>query len=64
MRTRRQFQPMLDSMPLRIAPSAVAALSTTLVVSALHNITAKTDDTEMPETDPSTPTPPTPTSGH
>jgi hypothetical protein len=27
MRTRRHFQPMLDSMPIRIAPSAVGVLS-------------------------------------
>jgi hypothetical protein len=64
MRTRRQFQPMLDSMPLRIAPSAVAGLSTTLIISASHHITMQTDDTEMPDTGPSTPTPtPTSTSG-
>jgi hypothetical protein len=67
MRTRRHFQPMLDSMPVRIAPSAVGGLTqvlaTTLNVNASHNITMHTDDTEMPETEPSTPTPtPTPTS--
>jgi len=70
MRTRRHFQPMLDSMPVRIAPSAVGGMThvlvATLIVNAPHNTTVHADDTEMPETEPSTPIPtptPTPTPG-
>ena len=62
MRTRRHFQPMLDSMPVRIAPSAIGGLvqvvATTLVVSSPHTVTLQSDDTQMPETGPSTPVPP------
>ncbi len=70
MRTRRHFQPMLDSMPVRIAPSAVSGLTQVLAatrsVDASHNITIYSDDTAMPETEPSTPIPtpaPSPTPG-
>jgi hypothetical protein len=66
MRTRRHFQPMLDSMPVRIAPSAVGGLTlvavTPLVVPPSHTVTMHTDDTNMPETGSSTPIPPS-TSG-
>ena len=62
MRTRRHFQPMLDSMPVRIAPSAVAGLTqiavASLVVSSSNLVTMQTDDTQMPDTGPSTPIPP------
>ena len=61
MRTRRHFQPMLDSMPSRIAPSAVGGLIAPVVLAAVvthlqsPHQTCLPDDTEMPETGPSTP---------
>lgn len=63
MRSRRHFQPMLDSMPFRIAPSAVVGV-THVVVSHItlqtsHMPMMNAGDTEMPETGPSTPTTPT-----
>jgi hypothetical protein len=61
MRTRRHFQPMLDSMPARIAPSAVAGLTEVVapppIVIPSHPIIMHTDDTDMPQTGSSTPTP-------
>ena len=68
MRTRRHFQPMLDSMPIRIAPSTVGVFTpahVTTVVTSTSNSKALTmiaDDTEMPDTGPSTPINP-PTTG-
>jgi hypothetical protein len=57
MRTRRHFQPMLDSMPYRIAPSAVVIISH--VVAPTGNLqglpTMIPDDTNMPENGSSTP---------
>jgi hypothetical protein len=61
MRTRRHFQPMLDSMPSRIAPSAVGGLMAPAMVAAavtaLHapQLTCQPEDTEMPETGEPTP---------
>jgi hypothetical protein len=61
MRTRHHFQPILDSMPSRIAPSAVGALIAPVVLAAVvahlqpAHQTCAPDDTEMPETGPSTP---------
>ena len=56
MRMRRHFQPMLDSMPSRIAPSAVGGLMAPVLVAhagvLLHptpSVCVK-QDTEMPET--------------
>jgi hypothetical protein len=69
MRTRRHFQPMLDSMPIRIAPSTVAisapAHVTTMIISTSisNTLTANANDTEMPDTGPSTPVPPPPPTG-
>jgi hypothetical protein len=59
MRTRRHFQPVLDSMPIRIAPSAV----TTVIISTSISptLTMHAQDTNMPETGSSTPVTPTPT---
>jgi hypothetical protein len=68
MRTRRHFQPMLDSMPIRIAPSTVAIFPTAHVTHAIistsnsNTLTMSADDSEMPDTGPSTPIPP-PTTG-
>jgi hypothetical protein len=65
MRTRRHFQPMLDSMPIRIAPSAVGISTsvhvTTVIISASKPpvLTMHANDTDMPQTGSSTPvTPP------
>ena len=59
MRMRRRFQPMLDSMPGRIAPSAVAGLSHVVVAvnigSNSHLRTMQVDDTNMPQTGEATP---------
>jgi hypothetical protein len=66
MRTRRCFQPVLDSMPTRIAPSAVGGFVSPILLAAavaplqsLHPICMPAD-TEMPETGPSTPIKPPP----
>jgi hypothetical protein len=67
MRTRRHFQPVLDSMPIRIAPSTVAIASpahvTTVIISTSVSptLTMHAQDTNMPETGSSTPVTPTPT---
>jgi hypothetical protein len=69
MRTRRHFQPMLDSMPIRIAPSTVGIFTpvhaTTVIISASNSntLTMHADDSEMPDTGPSTPIPPPPPKG-
>jgi hypothetical protein len=69
MRTRRHFQPMLDSMPIRIAPSTVGIFTsahvTTVIISASKPpvLTMHADDTEMPDTGPSTPVTPPPPKG-
>ncbi len=47
MRTRRQFQPMLDSMPYRIAPSAFVAASVATAATESGTVVA---DTEGPST--------------
>jgi hypothetical protein len=68
MRMRRHFQPMLDSMPIRIAPSAVGGLTQVAahVAAMPHLGTMPTyNDTEAPTTTTSSPiilaptTPPT-----
>jgi hypothetical protein len=65
MRTRRHFQPMLDSMPSRISPSAAGGLiAHVLVAPAAINLqttrlVCTPADTEMPETG-GEPTPITP----
>jgi hypothetical protein len=64
MRTRRRFQPMLDSMPSRIAPSAIGGVAPVLapavapVNSPLVQVGVTACDTNMPETGSSTPIPP------
>jgi hypothetical protein len=66
MRMRRHFQPMLDSMPSRIAPSAVGGLLSPVLVAHASLLLRPTppvcvpQDTEMPETGPSTPANPQP----
>ncbi len=53
MRTRRHFQPVLDSLPVRIAPSSVTVSLPALVraVSApVAGVGCLPDDTLMPET--------------
>jgi hypothetical protein len=51
MRTRRHFQPIIDGLPCRIAPSAVAAASVSLVVSHGPSVPSMSPaDTDMPET--------------
>jgi hypothetical protein len=56
MRMRRRFQPMLDSMPSRIAPSAfgglIAPAAQAAAVAPFHSPqpTCQPEDTEMPET--------------
>ena len=61
MRMRRHFQPMLDSMPTRIAPSAfgglIAPVALAAAVAAFHSthLTCRPDDTDMPQTGTSTP---------
>jgi hypothetical protein len=60
MRTRRQFQPMLDSMPSRISPSAGGGSIATTLAPAVAQLQSTPQvlvpvDTEMPETGPSTP---------
>jgi hypothetical protein len=52
MRMRRRFQPMLDSMPSRIAPSSVAVLPVSVHVSPALPVS---DDTDPPETPGATP---------
>jgi hypothetical protein len=55
MRMRRRFQPMLDSMPSRIAPSAVGGLISPAVLLAgttpLHSpqTGCQPEDTDMPQ---------------
>jgi hypothetical protein len=65
MRTRRHFQPALDSMPIRIAPSTVVSPAhvTTVIISTSVSptLTMHAQDTNMPETGSSTPVTPTPT---
>jgi hypothetical protein len=64
MRTRRHFQPILDSMPSRIAPSAICgvapvqAAELALTNTPVVQIAAQFCDTPMPETGSSTPNPP------
>jgi hypothetical protein len=65
MRTRRHFQPMVESMPGRIAPSAIGGLISPVVLAAAvapaHSPqpTCMQQDTEMPDTGTSVPkTPP------
>jgi hypothetical protein len=61
MRTRRSFQPMLDSMPSRIAPSAIggpvllAAPTGPAMSAPITQVTVHPCDTNMPETGSSTP---------
>jgi hypothetical protein len=61
MRTRRQFQPMLDAMPSRIAPSSFGGAAHIV----LHAPTAVPEDTDPPVSEGSSPiiiapvTPPT-----
>ena len=61
MRTRRSFQPMLDSMPSRIAPSAIggpallAAPTGPAISAPTVQMIAHSCDTPMPETGSSTP---------
>ena len=61
MRMRRQFQPMLDSMPSRISPSAIGGLiSPVLRAVAVTHLPSTApvcapDDTDMPQTGSSTP---------
>ena len=57
MRTRRHFQPMLDSMPYRIAPSAVVALPQVVVATgnSQGGLTMRPAETNMPENGTSTP---------
>lgn len=58
MRMRRHFQPMVDSMPIRIAPSAVAGLTQVVApVSATpqHGTLPPYNDTEAPTTTTSVP---------
>ena len=65
MRTRRHFQPMLDSMPSRISPSAAGGLiAHALLAPAVAHLQTMAPvcapaDTNMPETGPSTPIKPT-----
>jgi len=57
MRTRRQFQPTLDQMPCRIAPSATIGLALAASLSpSMSPPVAVTNDTDMPETGFSSPT--------
>jgi hypothetical protein len=66
MRTRRHFQPMLDSMPSRISPSAAGGLiAPVLLAPAATNLQTTgmvcvPQDTEMPESGEPTPIKPTP----
>jgi hypothetical protein len=62
MRARRRFQPLLDSMPSRIAPSAVGGMTPPVANHAAavahHTSTApsfRVDDTNMPQIGTSTP---------
>jgi hypothetical protein len=59
MRARRHFQPMLDSMPCRIAPSAVGGLihvAAHVAPVASHGGFSVADDTDPPDGGPSSPT--------
>jgi hypothetical protein len=66
MRTRRHFQPMLDSMPSRIAPSAVGGLLAPVLVAHAGVLLQQTprecvaQDTNMPESGEPTPITPPP----
>jgi hypothetical protein len=61
MRTRRHFQPLLDSMPTRLAPSAggglIAPIVLAVAVTAWHSthVTCQPNDTDMPQSGSSTP---------
>jgi hypothetical protein len=59
MRARRRFQPMLDSMPIRIAPSSISGFTPTLVHSAPTSSPTPprviAQDTLMPESGKSSP---------
>jgi hypothetical protein len=59
MRARRRFQPMLDSMPIRIAPSAMSVPVLALVQTAPISLPTPqhvvSQDTLMPETGHSSP---------
>jgi hypothetical protein len=61
MRMRRHFQPMLDSMPSRISPSAIGGVVSPVLLGAAitqlqsTNPVCMPDDTEMPEPGTSTP---------
>jgi hypothetical protein len=63
MRTRRQFQPTIDLMPLRLAPSSVgiplSPMDPTVVPSTPSpTLISPMDPTSTPTSDPSEPVPP------